>query len=605
MPATTHTPTRTFEVLDIAIANHPLAEFVGQRAEGGDWVWQSTADFKQLVDSLSRGLLRLGIERGQKVAMAAYSNRPEWMAVDFACAQIGVITIPVYPTISTDDYRYIFDEAEVAYGFVGNGDLYEKFEAAGGDTPTYVKTYTFDAAPGQVHWSHVLAEAELNLDLEIKHRREAILPEDLTTIIYTSGTTGRPKGVMLSHRNICSAVMAAGERLPVEAGETVLSFLPLCHIFERTGSHLYVLVGARIALTGTDNLGGPDGDLQAIRPHFFATVPRLLEKVYEKIYAKGSELTGLKHKLFFWALSLTDDYDYQHPMKGLQAAIADKLIFSKWREALGGRMKGVVTGAAPCPHNILRIFSAAGIPVREAYGLTETSPGLTINEPNSTGAMLGTVGPAVKDVELYIEPSTAYGPGEGEILAHGPNVMLGYYKKPEATAEVFTEIDGKQWFRTGDIGTMVKGPGGREFLKITDRKKELLKTSGGKYVAPAPIESKLKEHSMVEHVMVIGDGQKFVSALIIPSEEAKTRYSHDGDAWMHDDALLKEYQTAIDAVNKDLSHTEQIKKFALLDGVWDVTHADGSEGELTPTLKLKRRVVRDRYSKEIGGMYGK
>ena len=491
----------------------------------------------------------------------------------------------------------------MAYGLVGGGDQHEKFEAAGGDTATYVKTYTFDAAPGRVHWSHVLAEAEPKLDAELQRRRDEIKPGDLTTIIYTSGTTGRPKGVMLSHENICSAVMAAGERLPVNAGETVLSFLPLCHIFERTGSHVYVLVGARIALTGTDNLGGPDGDLQAIRPHFFATVPRLLEKVYEKIYAKGSELTGLKHKLFFWALGLTDSYDYQHPMSGLQAKIADKLIFSKWREALGGRMNGVVTGAAPCPHNILRIFSAAGIPIREAYGLTETSPGLTINEVNSTGAVLGTVGPAVKDVELMIEPSDAYAPGEGEILAHGPNVMMGYYKKPEATAEVFTEIDGKRWFRTGDIGTMVKGPGGREFLKITDRKKELLKTSGGKYVAPAPIESKLKEHPLVEHVMVIGDGQKFVSALIIPSEEAQTRFGHDGDAWMHSDKVLAEYQIAVDAVNKGLSHTEQIKKFALLDGQWDVTHADGSDGELTPTLKLKRRVVRERYAKEIGAMY--
>ena len=596
-------PTRTFEVLDIALARHPLPEFIGQRADGGAWTWQSTAEFKAQVDALSRGLLRLGIARGTKVAVAAYRNRPEWLAVDLACAQLGLITIPVYPTISAQDYAYIFGEAEVAYGFVGGGDLYAKFEEAGAGMGTYVKTYSFDAQPGQPHWSTVLAEADATLDAQLRERRDAIQPDDLATIIYTSGTTGRPKGVMLTHRNICSAVEAAGERLPVEAGETVLSFLPLCHIFERTGSHLYILVGAKIALAGTDNLGGPDGDLQAIRPHFFATVPRLLEKVYEKIYAKGSELTGAKRKLFFWALSLTEDYDYQHPLGGIKGAIADKLIFSKWREALGGRMKGVVTGAAPCPHNILRVFSAAGIPIREAYGLTETSPGLTINEVNAEGALLGSVGPAVKDVELLIEPSEAYGPGEGEVLAHGPNVMQGYYKNPEATAAVFTEIDGKRWFRTGDIGKMVKGPGGREYLKITDRKKELLKTSGGKYVAPAPIESKLKEHALIEHVMVVGDGQKFVSALIVPSEEATSRYGHDGDAWMQSRDVLAEYQSAIDAVNAGLSHTEQIKKFALLDGQWDVTHADGSDGELTPTLKLKRRVVRERYAKEIGAIY--
>ena len=605
MPELRHVPTRTFECLDIALAHHPQSECVGGVDEGGAWRWQSTAAFKDEVDALSRGLIALGLAPGTKVAVAAYRNRPEWMCVDLACAQAGLLSIPVYPTISADDYRFIFGQAEVAYGFVGGGDLYGKFEAAGADTDTYVKTFTFETAePGRPYWRHVLAQASPALDGELRRRRGAIGPADLATVIYTSGTTGRPKGVMLSHRNVCSAVEAAGERLPVEAGETVLSFLPLCHIFERTASHVYLAVGARIALTGTDKLGGPDGDLQTVRPHFFTTVPRLLEKVYEKIYARGAALTGPKRGLFSWALAQTEAYDYQHPLTGLSAAVADRLVFSKWREALGGRVKAIVTGAAACPIHVLRVFSAAGIPVREAYGLTETSPGLTINEVNDTGALMGTVGPAVRDVELAIEASDAYGPGEGEILARGPNVMQGYYRNPEATAAVFTEYRGERYFRTGDIGEFVTGPGGRRFLRITDRKKELLKTSGGKYVAPAPIEARLKEDALVEQAMVVGDGQKFVSALVVPSEEAVARWGGASATWLRDAGVRAAYQAAVDRVNAGLSHTEQIKKFVLVSGPWDVTHADGAEGELTPTLKLKRRVVRERYATEIAEVYG-
>ena len=465
MPRLPTLPTRTFDVLDIALAERPMDECVGTSNERGAWRWQSTAAFKAQVDALSRGLIGLGLAPGDKVALAAYRNCPEWIAVDLACAQAGVISVPVYPTISADDYRYIFEQAEVQYGFVGPGDLRDKFDEAGAGSARYRKTFTYDPSDGGGSWQGVLAEADPALDGELARRRAAITPDDLATVIYTSGTTGLPKGVMLSHRNICSAVEAAGERIPARHGDTVLSFLPLCHIFERTGSHLYLLLGTRLALTGTDNLGGPDGDLATIRPHFFATVPRLLEKVYEKIFAKGEELTGLKRKLFFWAIGLTADYDFQHPLGGIKGTLADRLIFSKWREALGGRIRGIVSGAAACPQQVVRVFSAAGIPIREAYGLTETSPGLTVNDPDPSGALLGTVGPVLKDVELYIEPSTAYGPGEGEILARGPNVMMGYYKNPEATAAVFTEIDGKRWFRTGDIGKWVGGPGGRSSSK--------------------------------------------------------------------------------------------------------------------------------------------
>ena len=311
--------------------------------------------------------------------------------------------------------------------------------------------------------------------------------------------------------------------MPIDSGDKVLSFLPLCHVFERSASYAYQFRAVTINYTGTDNLGGEKGDLQTLKPHYFNTVPRLLEKVYEKIYNKGLSLTGTKKKLFFWALSLTDDYAYDKKYGGLAAIkrnIADKLIFSKWREALGGNIKGILTGAAPCPISMARIFSAAGIPIREGYGLTETSPGLTVNGYKKGMAMLGTVGPALENVDLYIDTSDGdYKEGEGEILAAGPNVMMGYYNQKQKTEEVFKEIDGKRWFRTGDIGKFIKS-GDNQFLKITDRKKELLKTSGGKYVAPAPIENALKEDFLIEQVMVVGDKRKFVSAIIIPSKEA-------------------------------------------------------------------------------------
>ena len=318
-------------------------------------------------------------------------------------------------------------------------------------------------------------------------------PSTLATIIYTSGTTGNPKGVMLSHHNIVENVKSVHEVMPIDPGQRVMSFLPLCHIFERSASFSYLYQGAEVTFTALDNLGGEDGDLRRVKPHFMTCVPRLLEKIYEKIYQKGMELTGLKRKLFFWAMSLTEDYAYDKSYTGwakIQRNIADKLIFSKWREALGGNVVGILTGSAPCPLRMAQVFSAAGIPIREGYGLTESSPGITINQYTPGMAMLGTVGPVLRNVQIQIDDSDGgYGEGEGEILAAGPNIMLGYYNKPEQTAEVLIDIDGTKWLRTGDIGKIIKNKNGTEFLKITDRKKELLKTSGGKYVAPAPIEN--------------------------------------------------------------------------------------------------------------------
>jgi len=592
-------------------ANFPLEKSFGYKKDG-KWVYFSTDQMIEMANNMSRGLLKLGLKAGDKIAISSYKNRPEWVAVDIGAQQLGLITVPVYPTISPKEYVYIFNDSNIKYAFVGADDLYDKVEAAQKDLPDLIDIYTFDKQSGRKHWEDMWV-TEGSMD-EVNAATEAIDPASLATIIYTSGTTGNPKGVMLSHDNIISNVINVKELLPANAGDIVLSFLPMCHVFERTAAYSYCYNGLTVVFTGTDNLGGETGDLQAIKPHFFTTVPRLLEKVYEKIYNKGLDLEGTKKKLFFWALGLTDDYEYDvnyGGMRGLKQTIADKLIFSKWREALGGRVKGILTGAAPCPAKMARVFSAAGIPIREGYGLSETSPGLTIGRYDKNGAMLGTVGPALPNVDIMIDTTDgSYRPGEGEILAKGPNIMLGYHNKPDATAAVMKEMDGHTWFCTGDIGKFVDGKNGAKFLKITDRKKELLKTSGGKYVAPAPIESKFKEDFLIEQMMVIGDKQKFVSALIVPAEEALKDWCENNDvAWTSlSDAIsnpdVKQcFQSIIDKVNPEFSHIEQIKKFYLLDNPWEATKTDGTVAELTPTMKLKRRVIREKYKNQISDIY--
>lgn len=603
-------PTRLFDFVRYQLAHHPLERAYGGRKDG-NWAYLSTAEVIRQAEELSAGLLKLGVKPGDKIALAVYQNRPEWVVTDLAIQQIGAINVPVYPTISPSDYEYIFNDAAVKFCFVGSGDLYDKVNKAKANVASLEQIFTFEEQPGTTHWETLFTKDGV---AEIAGMSEQVSPKDLATIIYTSGTTGEPKGVMLSHHNIVSNVMDVMELMPVHAGHKVLSFLPLCHIFERAALYAYTYLGVEIHFTGTDNLGGEDGDLRAVAPHFFTTVPRLLEKVYEKIYNKGLELTGVKKSLFFWALSLTNDFEYDKPysgLAGLKRSIADKLIFSKWREALGGNVRGILTGAAPCPLKMAKVFSAAGIPIREGYGLTETSPGLAVGRYTPGGAMLGAVGPALRSVRLKIDSSDGvYGEGEGEVLAHGPNVMMGYYNKPEATAEVFKDIDGERWFRTGDVGRLLKGPGGEYFLQITDRKKELLKTSGGKYVAPAPIENKLKEDFLIEQVMVVGEQRKFVSAIILPAEEAlhdwcnrhEVPWNGLADAINHPKVIAK-YQSIIDKYNPNFSKIEQVKKFCLLPVTWEPVRADGTDAELTPTMKLKRRVIRDKYQEQIASIY--
>lgn len=602
---------RLFDFIYYQQANHKLEKAFGGRQDG-QWVYHSTDEVIDLANQVSCGLLDLGVKPGDRIAVAVYQNRPEWVILDIGIQQIGAINVPVYPTISPREYEYIFNDSEVSYCFVGRDDLYDKVTQAQQNVPSLQKVFTFDHQEGRPHWREIFRDDRLE---EVKSRMADVQEEDLATLIYTSGTTGNPKGVMLTHRNIVSNVVAVKALLPIQGGERVLSFLPLCHIFERTASYSYTYNSISVTFTGTDNLGGDEGDLKAVKPHFFTTVPRLLEKVYEKIVNKGLELEGVKRRLFFWALDLTTDYRYGYKpggLKGVQWKIADKLIFSKWREALGGEVKGVLSGAAPLPRRIAQVFSAAGIPIREGYGLTETSPGLAIGRYHDKGALLGTVGPAIHGVTLKIDEDLhgIYGPGEGEILAKGENVMKGYYKKPEATAEVMKEIDGETWFCTGDIGKLVSGPDGQQFLQITDRKKELLKTSGGKYVAPAPIENKLKEHFLIEQVMVVGEQRKFVSALIVPGTEALEDWcDHHEVPWTTLEEVLanprvqEKYQDIINQENPNFSRIEQIKKFCLVPEPWEPTKADGSEAELTPTLKLKRRVIMKKYADLINQMY--
>ena len=605
------TDIRLFDYLADQLNSHPLERAFGRKIDG-KWQYLSTAQVAELANRASRGLLDMGLRPGDKVASVVYQTTPEWVVVDYALLQIGVLHVPMYPTISAREYEYILNESEATYCLVGDGDLYDKVALAKTRTPALKEIFSFPGRSDCRSWEALLAPPDADL-AEVARISAGIRPDDLATLIYTSGTTGNPKGVMLTHRNIVFNVEALRRIAPIGPGDCILSFLPVSHVYERVAVYAYTAYSASVAFTGTDNLGGENGDLRSLRPHFFTCVPRLLEKVYDRIYDKGLELGMIKRALFFWALRLADHWDFDRQPRGLEALkwwIADRLIFSKWREALGGRVKAMITAASACPMKVLRTFNAAGIPVREGYGLTEASPALSFNGFQPGGAMLGTVGPALDGVTLRIEAGPDFRPGEGEILAQSPGVMKGYYKQPQQTAEMIRQVDGEPWLATGDVGMLVDGPGGKKYLKITDRKKELLKTSGGKYVAPTPIESMLKEHRLVEQAMVVGENLKFVSALIVPSADGlKAWCEKHGIPWttleemIRHPKVLERYWKLIERINPNFSHPEQIKKFTLLSGVWEPAKSDGTEGELTPTLKLKRRVILAKFAAEIEAMY--
>ncbi len=597
---------RLFDFVTHQLENYPQEEALCDLYMGKMRCY-STQRVDEISNQIAHGLKAIGLAEGDRVGLVVYRNRIEFTLLDLGIQKAGMVSVPLYPTISSAEYIYILNDSETKAIFIGGADLTDKILKAKEKCEALRHIYALDDDSSLTNWN------QLWQDQPKTRPGVEVAAEQLVTIIYTSGTTGYPKGVMLCHRNIVENVKAVNRLIPLDPGLRAMSFLPLSHIFERSASFSYLYTGAKIIFTALDNLGGENGDLRRVAPHFMTCVPRLLEKVYEKIYQKGLELQGLKKNLFFWALSLTDDYEYDKVYSGwssIKRRIADRLIFAKWREALGGELRGIITGSAPCPVKIARVFSAAGIPVREGYGLTESSPGISINRFTPGMALLGTVGPMLDNVEVRIDMEGDYQPGEGEILATGPNIMMGYYKKPEETRKVLKNQSGGTWLRTGDIGTLVKGPNGIRFLKITDRKKELLKTSGGKYVAPAPIENKLKEEILIEQAMVVGDSRKFVSALIIPAEEPLRLYcKEESIPWTNlqdaicNDRILSKYEEIVSEVNPSFSHTEQIKQFRLLGDLWEPSKLDGSESELTPTMKLKRRVLLAKYSRQIEEIY--
>ncbi|MBC8084043.1 MAG: long-chain fatty acid--CoA ligase, partial [Hymenobacter sp.] len=494
---------RTFDLLTHLATTAPQADCLVEK-KAGTWQPLSTARVRELSNHVSLGLLQLGIGHGDKVAIIS-ANRPEWVVADFGIAQLGAVSVPMYPTITVEDYRHIFQDAGVRVVLVENQKLLKRAREAVEsltDGPEFV--FTFEALAGARSFAELLALGQAADPAGLPALQAAVLPDDLLTLIYTSGTTGRPKGVMLSHRNILFNCENLTGYLPLPPGQKALSFLPLSHIFERTATYLYLRLGFSVWYAESVELIADN--LREVQPQVFTTVPRLLEKIYDKIVAKGQELTGVKKKLFFWALSLGLRYDTQQEQGAwynAQLALANRLVFSKWRAAMGGQVRYIVSGGGALQPRLARVFWAAGIRVMEGYGMTETSPVIAASQPEASGNLIGAVGPVIPGVEVKLAP-------DGEILTRSPSVMRGYYNRPDLTAET---IDAEGWLRTGDIGELVQG----RFLKITDRKKEMFKTSNGKYVAPQPLEARLAESPLVEQVMVVGEGEKFAACLLVPA----------------------------------------------------------------------------------------
>jgi long-chain acyl-CoA synthetase len=588
-------PKRLFDCLTMHLDKEPLPDMLAGK-ENGKWRSYSSTEVADTINKLSTGLLRSGIsgedrteESMDKVAIVS-KNRPEWIMVDLAVQQTGAILTPIYPTISVSELEFILNDAQVKVIFVNDKDLVDKVLSIRERVPSLREIYTFEHVNGAQHWSALLSAPTAEESARLAAIREKIGENDLATIIYTSGTTGTPKGVMLSHVNILSNVIACGPCLP-QGKLRALSFLPLNHILERMLTYLYLFNNSPIYYAESmDTIGD---NLKEVKPHMFVTVPRLLEKVYDRIMHKGAELTGVKKKLFFWAHGLAARYEINQPMGAwynLQLSLANKLIFSKWREALGGNIQCIASGGAACQVRLIRIFTAAKIPILEGYGLTETSPVISVNRLQAEERAFGTVGPLIPGVEVRLAE-------DGEILCKGPNVMMGYYRRPDLTAESI--IDG--WFHTGDIGVFADG----KFLKITDRKKELFKTSGGKYVAPLAIENKLKESPFIEQIMVVGPERKFVGALIVPAfQHLKEWCRQHGIATDSNEQMTRDkqihafYEEIVESYNKYFSHTEQIKRFELLPQEWTI-----ETGEMTPKLSLRRKVVTEKFAKEIDSLY--
>ena len=553
---------------------------------GQDWVSTSAEEYIQKANQISRALLRLGVKPNDKIAVISTTNRTEWNIMDIGILQTGAQNVPIYPTISKEDYEYVLNHSESVYCFASDEMIVEKLNQIKGNTKLK-GIYTFDEIKGEKNWKEVLelGEDDSNQD-EVEKRKDAVTSDDLATLIYTSGTTGRPKGVMLSHGNIVSNVIASEKNVPLAKGESIaLSFLPVCHIFERMILYLYQLCGVEIHFA--ESIEKMSDNLKEVRPHVMTAVPRLYEKVFDKIYGRGEELSGVKQKLFYWAIGVAlkfEPYGQNGWLYERKLKIARKLIFSKIKDGLGGRLDLMVSGSAALQPRLTRFFAAAEMPIMEGYGLTETSPVISVNAQANKGFKIGTVGRIIEGVEVKIAE-------DGEILAKGPNVMQGYYKDPEKSAEVLK--DG--YFHTGDKGEVDKNG----FLKITGRTKEMFKTSGGKYVVPPLLEGELKQSRFIEQIMVVGEGEKMPAAIIQPSfEYIKEWAENEGKdvGTSHADiaaspVVIEEIQKAVNDCNKNFGKWEQIKKFELTPDEWTI---DG--GQLTPTMKMKRKIIKQIYN---------
>ena len=583
--------TRIYDLLENYLQLPPKDDALAAK-ENGRWVKYSVQDFRTNVEQLCSGLILHGIKRGDMVGIIA-NNRPEWVFADFASQKCGAITVPIYPTISDNDLTFIIKDASIKMFFISSEELYAKVKRIAHAIDPSISLFTFNDVASAPNWKQMRDAGKNNpQSARMKEIDAGIKTNDLVTILYTSGTTGFPKGVMLSHNNILSNSFACQNLAPFEPHWRALSFLPLNHVYERMLNAVYIYKGVSVYFA--ESLETISDNLKEVKPHIFATVPRLLEKVYDKIVAKGNELTGIKKKLFFWALDLGLRFELNGKngwWYGVQLKIARKLIFSKWREALGGEIVAVTSGGAALQERLARVFNGGGIMVLEGYGLTETSPVIAVNnfEPNSI--CFGTVGPILKNLQVKIAD-------DGEILVKGPSVMLGYYNRPDATAEV---MDADGWFHTGDIGIFVEN----RFLKITDRKKEIFKTSGGKYIAPVVIENKLKESAFVEQVMVIGEGEKFASALIVPAfvmlkewcERKNIPFESNEKAIQHPQVLARIHEE-VEKLNATLAQYEKIKNPVLLAKEWTI---DG--GELTPKMSMKRKVIMKNNETKIAAIY--
>ncbi len=584
---------RLFDVAYYQLEKYPLDKSLSSKVNG-KWEGVSTRQLIDQANEVSRGLLAMGIKPGDKVGLIS-NNRYEWHIMDIGILQIGAINVPIYPTISSEDYDYIFNHSELRIVVVSSTDILEKVNKIKANVPSLMEVFTFNKIAGEKHWSEIKTKSpEVPLN-DVKKLMDGVKSSDLASIIYTSGTTGTPKGVMLSHDNIMSNVIASGVRFPATFGQKALSFLPICHIYERTLTYLYLKEGTSVYFAESMETIGEN--IKEIQPEVFSAVPRLLEKVFDKIIAKGQELTGIKKMLFFWAVGLGEKWEpngengwfYEWKLD-----IANSLIFSKWREALGGNVIAIASGSAALQPRLARIFNAARIPIFEGYGLTETSPVISVNELDNEGLMIGTVGRVIDHVTVKFGE-------DGEILCKGPNVMMGYYKDPEKTSEVLTE-DG--WFHTGDIGMMV-GPN-KDFLKITDRKKEMFKTSGGKYIAPQVIENMLKESRFIEQAMVIGENRKHPAVLIVPAFDFLTEWCKRHNTSCQtpvdiagNEKVRERIWKDVERITSSLGSWEIPKKMEICTDVWSIEN-----DELTPTLKLKRKVILEKHKEEVERIYG-